>query len=154
METDPLPLLDSKHVLLAQRFATKQEVVKAIGEVFIRCGDTTPRYTEAMQRKEEEFNTCIAEGIALPHGTSEVRDQVLRSAVVVVQLPKGVDWGEGRIVYLAFGLAGRGDKQHLGLMAALARVLQDPANVTRLRATRDVNEVLSILDQQEEQTPA
>ena len=148
-----MPLLDDEHVLLGRRFATKVDVVKAIGEVFVRCGDATPRYVEAMQRKEQEFNTCISEGIALPHGSSEVRDEVVRSAVVMVQMPKGVDWGNGRIVYLAFGLAGRGDKQHLGLMGALARVLQDPANVARLRATRDVKEVISMLNEQE-QTPA
>ncbi len=141
-----MPLLDEDHILLAQHFATKQQVVNAIGEIFVRCGDATPRYTEGMLRKEDEFNTCIADGIALPHGSSEVKGEVLRTAVVFVQLPDGVDWGKGRVVHLAFGLAGGGDDQHLHLLASLARVLQDCAAVARLRNSRDCREIGSILE--------
>lgn len=138
-------ILDHEHVLLGQRFATKDEVLEAIGEVFVRGGDATPAYVDAMKRKEAEFNTCVSEGIALPHGTSEVRDQVLRTSVVVVQLRDPVDWGQGRMVHLAIGLAGTGDEQHLRLLSRLARVLLDPQAVDRLRHTEDKAEVLAIL---------
>lgn len=145
--------LDDKHVLLERSFVTRQQVVEAIGEVFTRCGDATARYVEGMRRKEEEFSSWLTNGIALPHGTSDVRGEVLRSAVVVVQIPEGVDWGQGRTVHLAIGLAGKGDEQHLQLLGRLARVLQDVQAVARLSQTRDSKEVLSILANGGERSP-
>jgi mannitol/fructose-specific phosphotransferase system IIA component len=137
--------LDADHILLGQEHSSKHSVIQAIGDIMMASGDVTPRYVEGMFRKEEQFNTCITEGVALPHGTNDVKDAVLRSSVVFVQMPGGTDWGDGKRVYLAIGVAGRGDEQHLQLLGALARVLQDGASVASLRTAKDKEEVIAIL---------
>lgn len=141
--------LEVDHILLGREFFSKREVIQAIGDIMVACGDVTPRYVEGMFRKEEQFNTCLTEGVALPHGTNEVKSAVVRNSVVFVQIPRGMDWGEGKTVYLAIGFAGRGDDQHLQLLGSIARVLQDRELVAKLRATRDAEEVISILSEGE-----
>jgi len=42
--------------------------------------------------------------------TNQAKKEVLRNSVVFVQIPKGVDWGDGKTVHLAIGLAGTGDE--------------------------------------------
>jgi len=111
----------------------------------VRRGDVTPRYVAGMLEKEKQFNTCITDGVALPHGTAAVRKEVIRDSVVFVQFPDGIDWGDGKTVYLALGFAGTGDQRHLDLLASLAEILQRPETVARLRAARDEEEVISIL---------
>lgn len=138
--------LDAEHILIGQQYSSKHSAIQAIGDVMMACGDVLPRYVEGMFRKEEQFNTCVTEGVALPHGTSDVKDAVLRSSIVFVQIPGGTDWGDGKRVYLAIGLAGRGDDQHLQLLGAVARVLQDRESVARLLAAKDKQEVISILE--------
>ena len=137
--------LPPDHVLLNRTFASKQEVIRAIGEVMVGCGEVTPRYVRGMLEKEDQYSTWITDGVALPHGTNEVKSEVLRNSVVVVQIPNGVDWGGGKTVHVAIGLAGRGDDQHLKVLAALAGVLQDRANVERLRSSESEEEVIRIL---------
>jgi mannitol/fructose-specific phosphotransferase system IIA component len=56
-----------------------------------------------------------------------------------------VDWGRGKTVYLAIGLAGTGDEQHLQLLAELAGVLQRPENIERLRSSTSSEEVVGML---------
>jgi mannitol/fructose-specific phosphotransferase system IIA component len=112
-------------------------------------GDVTPRYADGMIEKERQYSTWITEGVALPHGTNEVKSEVRRNSLIVVQLPKGVDWGNGKTVYLAIGLAGSGDQQHLKLLAALAGSLQHGEVVEKLKTATNGPEVVQLLTSQE-----
>jgi PTS system mannitol-specific IIA component len=136
--------LDPEQILIGC-CCSKEEAIRAIGEVMVRRGDVTPRYVAGMFEKERQFNTCITDGVALPHGTAAVRSEVLRDSVVLVQFPDGIDWGDGKTVYLAFGFAGTGDQPHLDLLASLAEILQQTESVAKLRAARNEDEVISIL---------
>ena len=133
------------HVLLNRKFASKQEVIRAIGEIMVRSGEVTPRYVLGMLEKEDQYSTWITEGVALPHGTNQVKSEVLRNSVVVAQIPDGVEWGNGKTVHVAIGLAGTGNEAHLKLLAALAGVLQHRANVERLRWSESEEEVIGML---------
>ena len=137
--------LPPDHVLLAREFASKREVIEAIGRVMTDAGEVGPGYVRGMLDKEEQYSTWITEGVALPHGTNEVKREVRRNSVVLVQVPAGVDWGHGKPVYLAIGFAGRSDDQHVTLLAGLAEVLQNPENIARLRSSHSIAEVTRIL---------
>jgi mannitol/fructose-specific phosphotransferase system IIA component len=136
--------LDPEQILIGCR-CSKEEAIRAIGEVMVRRGDVTPRYVAGMLEKERQFNTCITDGVALPHGTAAVRNEVIRDSVVFVQFPDGIDWGDGKTVYLALGFGGTGDQQHLDLLASIAAILQQSEKVAKLRAARNEDEVISIL---------
>jgi mannitol/fructose-specific phosphotransferase system IIA component len=138
-------VIHADHILLDQDLADKQKVLKVIGEVLLTSGDVTPRYVEGMFQKEEQYSTWVTEGVALPHGTNEVKCEVVRNTLVVVQIPKGVDWGKGKIVRLAIGFAGRGDEEHMRMLASLAGILQHRDLVNRLASTKDKSEAVEIL---------
>jgi mannitol/fructose-specific phosphotransferase system IIA component len=141
--------LDAQHVLLGREHQTKQDVIREIGDCMVAFDEVTPRYARGMLEKEEQSSTWITEGVALPHGTNAVKAEILRDSVVVAQIPKGVDWGGGKLVYLAIGLAGKGSQQHLKLLSGLAAVLQHKYKVERLIQTCDAGEVVAILTESE-----
>jgi mannitol/fructose-specific phosphotransferase system IIA component len=133
------------HALLGQRYASKQDVLLAIGSVMLASGAVRPRYVEGMLEKEARFSTWVTEDVALPHGTNEVKQEVIRDCVVLVQMPDGIDWGGGHRVRLAIGFAGRGDDRHVRLLKSLAQVLQSREELSRLRRTSDEDEARRIL---------
>jgi mannitol/fructose-specific phosphotransferase system IIA component len=133
------------HVLLDRRFASKEEVLRAIGDVMLASGAVSRRYVEGMFEKEARVSTWVTDDVALPHGTNEVKREVLKDCMVLVQIPEGIEWGAGRRVRLAIGFAGRGDDRHMRLLKVLATVLQSSAELARLRETRDEGEAMRIL---------
>ena len=138
--------IDANHILLGRRPASREDAVRTIGEIMLAAGEVTPRYVDGMLEKEALHGTWITESVALPHGTNEVKSEVLRSSVVVLQMPHGVDWGNGRTVYLAFGLAGKGD-EHLHLLAGLAAVLEKKELVEQMIHAKDARQVIAILSE-------
>lgn len=144
--------LDARHVLLGREHQSREDVIREIGDRMVAFGEVTPRYAQGMLEKEEQCSTWITEGVALPHGTNAVKDEILQDSVVVAQIPRGVDWGGGKLVYLAIGLAGKGSQQHLKLLSGLAAVLQHRDKVDKLMQTRDAGEVVAILTDSEERS--
>ena len=135
------------HILLGQTFSSKLAVVRAIGDIMVASGEVTPRYVEGMLLREEKFSTWITRDVALPHGANEVKSEVLRSSVVLVQIPEGLDWGEGKIIHLAIGLAGASEDLHVKMLTAIAKILQDRNRVDQLKAAIDREEVMRILQE-------
>jgi mannitol/fructose-specific phosphotransferase system IIA component len=133
------------HVLLGRRYGSKEEVVRDIGRVMLASGAVRPRYVEGMLEKEARFGTWVTEDVALPHGTNEVKQEVIHDCVVLAQIPDGIDWGGGHRVRLAIGFAGRGDDRHVRLLKSLAQVLQSGEELSRLRETSDEDEARRIL---------
>jgi mannitol/fructose-specific phosphotransferase system IIA component len=133
------------HVLLGRQYGSKEEVLSAIGDVMLASGAVTPRYVEGMFEKEARFSTWVTDDVALPHGTNEVKHEVRRDCLVLVQMRQGVEWGAGRRVRLAFGFAGCGDDRHVRLLKVLATVLQSSEELARLRETADEAEAMRIL---------
>ena len=143
----PVPL-DASHVLLGRSPGSREEAVRIIGEFMIACGEVTPRYLEGMLEKEARHGTWLTDGVALPHGTREVKAEIQRTSVVILQMPDGVDWG-GKTVYLAFGVASQGDNEHLRVLSALAAVLLRRELVERMIRSTDPHEVAAILSAEE-----
>ena len=141
----PIPI-DANHILLGRRPASREDAVRTIGELMVAQGEVTARYLDGMLEKEARHGTWITDGVALPHGTNEVKPEIRRSSVVVLQMPEGVDWGNGRTVYLAFGLAGKGD-EHLHLLAGLAAVLEKKQLVEKMIHATDAREIIAMLSE-------
>jgi mannitol/fructose-specific phosphotransferase system IIA component len=132
-------------VILNRSYASRREVIEAIGDVMLASAAITPAYVEGMLRKEEEGATIVTAEVALPHGTHDVKHAVLRNVVVVVPIPDGVDWMPGRRVRLAIGVAGAGDQEHLRLLNGVARALSNEQIVARVKAATTHNDVTDFL---------
>jgi mannitol/fructose-specific phosphotransferase system IIA component len=132
---------------LNRSYASRREVIEAIGNVMLASDAITRPYVDGMLRKEEIACTIVTDEVALPHGTRDVKDAVLRNALVVAPIPAGLEWAPGRRVRLAMGFAGASDQAHLRLMGALARVLADAAMVTRLKTATDLQQIADVLQE-------
>ena len=138
---DSLPVLQ----LLRGSYASKRDVIQAIGDAMLAAGAVTPAYVEGMLRKEEQGSTMVMPEVALPHGTNDVRAEVRRNAVVVVPVPLGVEWAPGTRVRLAIGFAGTGAQGHLQLMGAIARALSNAQLLSRLKTATSEQDVAAVL---------
>ena len=88
----------------------------------------------------DRTSTFLGNGIAIPHGTTDTRDQVLKTGVKVYQFPQGVVWGEGQVAYVAIGIAASSD-EHLGLLRQLTHVLSDDAVAEQLKSATTAEEL-------------
>lgn len=141
--SDGMPLVD---VIFDRSYASRREVIEAIGDVLLASAAVEPAYVDGMLRKEEQGSTVVTAEVALPHGTSDVKHAVLRNALVIVPIPQGVEWTPGQRVRLAIGFAGTGDDAHLRLLAAVARILSDEHLVSRLKTATEARDVAGLLD--------
>lgn len=132
--------------ILNRSFASRREVIDAIGAALLGSSSVTAPYVDGMHRKEEQGATIVTAEVALPHGTNDVRHAVLRNAVVIVPIPDGVEWLPGRRVRLAIGFAGAGDQAHLRLIAALARALSDERLVSQLKTATEPRDVAGLVE--------
>lgn len=94
--------------------------------------------------REQQTSTFLGNGIAIPHGTTDTRDQVLKTGVQVFQFPEGVTWGDGQVAYVAIGIAASSD-EHLGLLRQLTHVLSDDSVAEQLKSATTAEELRALL---------
>lgn len=113
----------------------KEEAIRRAGELLVAGGYARPEYVDAMLRREKLATTCLGMGLAIPHGTSDAKERVLRSGIVVLQYPDGVDF-DGEKAHLIVGIAGVGE-EHLEILARLSASFEDEELLQRLMTATD-----------------
>lgn len=136
-------VLAREWIYLGRNSETMVEAIEFVGNRLVDRGVVRPGYLEGMRQRELTVSTFLGNGVAMPHGTFETRDEVLGTGIVIAQYPQGIDWG-GETVHLAIGLAAIGE-DHVQILSQLAEVLQDEETCQRLWVTTDPEEVLAVL---------
>lgn len=138
--------LSPGHICLGMTATTKEEAIRKAGEMLVAQGCVEPSYIDAMLAREKQVSTYLGESIAVPHGTIEAKDGVLKTGVVICQYPDGVFFGpdEDDRARLVIGIAAKND-EHLQLINNLTCTLDDPTLIERLATTKDVKFVLELL---------
>ena len=124
-------VLIRKNILLNRPKQTKEEVIRDMGRVLHESGYVTERYTEAMLKKEEVFNTAIGNKLAIPHGVEGMTGEILNAGIAIFTYPDGVDWGNGQTVNLVIGIASVGD-EHLETLSKIATTCSSEAEVEKI----------------------
>lgn len=124
-------VLIRKNILLNRPKQTKEEVIRDMGRVLHESGYVTERYTEAMLKKEEAFNTAIGNKLAIPHGVEGMTGEILNAGIAIFTYPDGVDWGNGQTVNLVIGIASVGD-EHLETLSKIATTCSSEAEVEKI----------------------
>lgn len=139
-------LLTADNVFLGQHADHKEQAIRFAGEQLVKGGYVQPEYVQAMLDREKLTSTYLGESIAVPHGTIEAKDRVLRTGVVFCQYPDGVRFGdeEEDIARLVIGIAAR-NNEHIQVITSLTNALDDETVIARLSHTTDVQEVLELL---------
>lgn len=127
-----------------QQAGSKEEAIRQVASALVSAGNVAEGYLEGMLAREQQTSTFLGNGIAIPHGTTETRDQVLKTGVQVYQFPQGVAWGEGQTAYVAIGIAASSD-EHLGLLRQLTHVLSDDAIAEQLKTATTAEDLRALL---------
>ncbi|NJP04214.1 MAG: phosphoenolpyruvate--protein phosphotransferase [Chloroflexaceae bacterium] len=138
--------LTTSHVQIRASARTKEEAIRKAGQLLVENGNIEPGYIESMLGREQQANTYLGNGIAIPHGMPKDRELIQQTGIVVVQFPHGVTWNDGEVVYLVVGIAAKSD-EHLGILARLTDILDDNATSMRLARTEDANDIITRLSQ-------
>ncbi|HII3684610.1 TPA: PTS mannitol transporter subunit IICBA [Pasteurella multocida] len=140
-------VLTEKQVFLGLKAANKEEAIRFAGERLVESGFVLPSYVDAMFERENMVSTYLGEGIAVPHGTIEAKDAVLKTGVVVCQYPEGVKFNEDEedsIAKLVIGIAAK-NNEHLQVVSAITNALDNEDAIRILSETDDVEKVLALL---------
>ncbi len=133
----------TQDIHLAASADNKESAIKQVAAALTHAGYVKDGYVQGMLNREEQAPTYLGNGIAIPHGTTDTRDQVLKTGVAVFQFPEGVNWGDDQIAYVIIGIAAKSN-EHLTLLRQLTRVLSDE-NIAAEMAKTDSAETLRSL---------
>lgn len=136
--------LTVEQISMAQTAVDKPAALQLLADLLVADGLVADGYLTGLQNREKQGSTFLGQGIAIPHGTPETRDQVFSTGVRLMQFPEGVDWGDGHMVYLAIGIAAKSD-EHLRLLQLLTRALGENDIGEALRQAESPEALLKLL---------
>ncbi|MFJ5294969.1 phosphoenolpyruvate--protein phosphotransferase [Pseudomonas sp. NPDC088368] len=136
--------LTVEQISMGQTAVDKPAALQLLADLLVADGLVAPGYLQGLQAREQQGSTFLGQGIAIPHGTPQTRDQVYATGVRLMQFPEGVDWGDGQIVYLAIGIAAKSD-EHLRLLQLLTRALGETDLGEALRQATSPEALLKLL---------
>ncbi len=125
-----------------QASVSKEEAITAAGKLLHELGYVNESYIPAMLEREKTVSTYMGLGVAIPHGTSNAKDEVKKTGIVLLQYPEGVDFGDEK-AYLVFGIAGIGN-EHLDLLAKIGTVIEEEENLDKLKKATTPEEILKM----------
>ena len=123
----------------------REDAIRASGKLLVEKGCADEGYIDAMVERDRLTSVYMGMGVAIPHGTGDAKDKVVKTGVVLQQYPEGIDF-DGEKAYLLFGIAGKGN-EHLEVLAAICQVLEDEAVLEKMKTTDDVAWIARTLSQ-------
>lgn len=141
-------ILSTNKIVLNASVANKKEAIELAGKLLVDSNHVTAEYIETMLAREELLTTYLGNGVAIPHGTNESKQWIKSTGISIVQVPGGVDFGEGNTAYVIIGIAGVGD-EHLEVLSNIAVVCSEAENVKELVQAATAEQIIAILERGE-----
>jgi PTS system mannitol-specific IIA component len=123
---------------------TKEESIREAGEILVDAGAVTPEYIDSMFEREKSVSTYMGNYLAIPHGTNESKDSIMRSALSVVRYEEPIDW-DGNEVRFSLGIAGY-QGGHMDILSRIAILFSDTDEVDKLVAAKSAEEIFDLLN--------
>lgn len=140
-----MSILSINKVKLNVSAKDKYEAIRIAGELLVNAGHAEPSYVDSMIERENSLSTYMGGGLAIPHGTSESKGTIKSTGLSIVQLPEGVDFGEGNIAHLVIGIAAVGD-DHLDILTNVAMVCSDDDNLELILKATTPEQMIEIFE--------
>ncbi len=137
-------VLKKENIFLNRSFNDRDEVIRFAGKALVDGGYVKPSYVAGMIEREKDMSTYMGNEIAIPHGTEQMKKEVIKSGIVIVQIPGGVDFN-GNTVRLVFGIAGK-NNGHLAILSKIAVACAEIDNVRKMVQAQSADELLQIID--------
>ncbi|KFZ40556.1 MULTISPECIES: PTS sugar transporter subunit IIA [Thermoactinomyces] len=134
-------ILSPENIRFNASVDSKEEAIRLTGQLLVERGYVKPAYVDTMLEREKLTSTYMGNYVAIPHGTEEGKENVIESGIVIVQVPDGVDFGDGNIVKLLIGIAAKGD-EHLEILSKIALVVAEEENVHQIVQAETAEEIM------------
>jgi mannitol/fructose-specific phosphotransferase system IIA component len=139
-------ILRKENIILNQPKADREAVIRRCGRMLVDSGYVNENYIEGMIKRDNSFSTGIGNFIAIPHGEDAYKKDIIRTGLVVLTYPEGIDW-HGTPVYLVVGIAAKGD-EHLDIMGNVVDHLDTGDDTIKLVKNASVDEIYQMLSGQ------
>ncbi|MGL4391988.1 MAG: PTS mannitol transporter subunit IICBA [Fusobacteriaceae bacterium] len=131
------PTIKESQIFLGLSSVSKEDAIKEAGKKMESLGFVDSHYVVKMLEREKISTTFLGNFTAIPHGTSDAKDSVLNTGIVILQYPKGVDFGNGNKAHLVIGIAAK-NNEHIDIIAKLADIIEDEKLLDELIKTKDI----------------
>lgn len=139
-------ILTTNNIDLNATFTTKEEAIRHTGDILVKNGYVEESYVEKMLEREELTSTFMGNYVAIPHGTEDAKKMVKETGLTIVTVPEGVDFGEGNIVKVLIGIAGKGD-EHLEILSKIALVCSEEENIQKILDAATKEDIINLFDE-------
>ncbi|MEY4409928.1 MAG: hypothetical protein RLZ99_401 [Actinomycetota bacterium] len=136
-------LITEAGIVIGATASSTEEAVAQCGKLLVQLGAVSQEYADAMWEREQIFPSAIGAGFAIPHGTDQSRQYVIKDQLVFLQLAQPLAWGDEE-VRCVLGIASKGDA-HVELLGQLAELLQETENLQVFYSSDSKEEILKLL---------
>ena len=143
-----MAILSPDRIQLQATAVDKTDAIRQAGQLLVSSGCVHARYVEGMLAREEVMSTYLGNGVSIPHGQYDNREDILQTGISVLQIPGGVEWEDGEKAYLIIGIAASSD-DHIGVLSNLAEVIEDEEMTQKLSQTSDPALILAELGKEQ-----
>ncbi|WP_409978176.1 PTS sugar transporter subunit IIA [Anoxybacteroides tepidamans] len=140
-----MSILKKENIVLQAKVTDKTEAIRLAGTILLEQGYVEELYIEKMFEREALTSTYMGNFVAIPHGTEDARQLVKQAGLSIVQVPNGVDFGDGNMVKLLIGIAGK-DNEHLEILSKIAIVCSEEENIEKMIKATTEEEILELLN--------
>lgn len=138
-------ILSLETIRVQAEINSKEDAIREAGRLLVDAGYVAPGYVDSMLDREKTMSTFVGNGVSIPHGEFKNLGLVKKTGISVLQVPAGVEWEPGSMVYLVVGIAATGD-EHIEVLKNLATVVEDLDTAELLGQTDDPELILEKLN--------
>lgn len=137
--------LTPEDIAIIEGAYSKQQAIELVSNNMIQAGFVAQDYTQAMLDRDSQISTFLGNGIAIPHGTTEKRDSVIKTGLKVIYFPQGINWDEdNNTAYVVIGIAAKAN-EHLDILRQLTRAVIAEDTLERIKQVKTPEDLLAII---------
>ncbi|SDS07005.1 PTS system, mannitol-specific IIA component [Paenibacillaceae bacterium GAS479] len=144
-----MSILNASLIKLNVQVADKWEAVRMAGQLLVDGGHVEEGYVAKMIEREQALSTYMGSGLAIPHGTNEGKALIKSTALSMLQVPGGVDFGGDEPAVLVVGIAAQ-NGEHMDILTSVAMVCSEEENMERIRTAQSAEEIIAIFESEME----
>jgi len=138
-------ILEPRNVIAAGTARTRDEAMREAGALLVDSGAVNEDYVASMFEREASVSTYMGNFLAIPHGTNDAKESILRSGLSFVRYADPIDWN-GKPVRFAVAIAGL-NNEHLEILSKIAVVFSDTDEVQKLIEAGTAEDIFALLEE-------
>ncbi|MGO2892201.1 fructose PTS transporter subunit IIA [Enterococcus devriesei] len=142
-------IIDKELMIIDSKAKNKHEVLTELVELLVKQGYVNDHnaFLEDVYLREQEGETGIGQGIAIPHGKSQA---VQKTTVAIATLDKEIEWEtldgkEVKAIILFAVKDSDANTTHVLLLQQIAILLANDEFLTQLKAVTSVDELFELI---------